>query len=217
MNTATARKLSPKVESTPKKKSRTPLAIVKYVPTQRLPKIPLPILCAGIFAVALMILLIMNIAISSAQYELASLKSTSNAIAVENQELNEQLQAAEAPQNLASAAIKLGMVTNQSTAVIDVNTLTVTGTAKAAVEGDNKGALIPAPEINTHYMMAPPEIVAPSAPTEVAPEAGVEGESEKPVVTEESTSVTEEEPVVEFTQELNGGSVPAPAQRTPGT
>lgn len=222
MNTATARKLAPKVERAPKKISRTPLAIVKYVPTQRLPRVPLPILCVGIFVLALCALLVINIAISSAQYELVTLKEQSNTLQAENQALTEQVSSREAPQNLASAAAALGMVENMSTATINVDNLTVTGKAQPAVEGDTKGALIPAPAINNHYMVAPssvPEAIIPAEET-VDPGLDYSVPTEEGTVSEESATQEEsiaDEPLPEEAGELNGGSIPVPAQREPGT
>lgn len=229
MNTATARKLAPKVERAPKKKIRTPLAVVKYVPTQRIPKIPLPILSAGIFVVALITLLIMNIAISSAQYELAALKTKSNALQAENQALTEQIGNFEAPQNLASSAVALGMVSNQSTATINVDSLTVTGVAKPASKEDAVGSLIPSPNVNGHYMVAPSIDVPVSEPVS-EPVTPVEEETdpvfgsglEASALTGEETAttsdevVTDEEASEEFTGDMYGGTIPVPEQRVPG-
>jgi len=229
MNTATARKLAPKIERAPKKKTRTPLAVVKYVPTQKIRRIPLPVLCAGIFIVALMTLLVMNIAISSAQYELASLKTKSNTLQAENQALTEQIAGFEAPQNLATNAVALGMVTNQSTATINVDNLTVTGVAKPATKEDAVGSLIPAPNVNGHYMVAPSIDVPVSTPVSepVAPAeeeidpvlgSGLEASVTEDVAATEDgePAVTEEETVEEFTGDLYGGTIPGPGQRTPG-
>jgi hypothetical protein len=222
MNTATARKLAPKVDHTPKKKTRTPLALVKYVPTQKIRRVPLPVLCAGIFGLSLCALLGTNIAISSAQYELASLKSKSNSLVIENQELSEQVRSYEAPQNLAASATKLGMVANQSTATINVDTITVTGTPKMATAEDSKGALLPAPDINSHYMVNP--VVPASVPVEpsepVAEPAVAQQEQtqesqnadEAPVSSETTTTIETESPIIDD----YGSTVPAPAQRIPG-
>lgn len=207
MNTATARKLAtPKVEHTPQKKTRTALSIVAYVPKQRLPRIPLPIFCAGLFGAGLFGLLAINIAISSSQYELAELKAVSHAMTLENQELSESIRNSEAPQNLAIQATALGLVNNRSTAAIDVDTLTVTGIAVAAVEGDPAGTLLPAPDINSHYIMAPPVL----ATAEEAATSSPASPEEEPELVKEDV-----ETVPEVT--LNGGTVPAPVQRTPGT
>lgn len=229
MNTATARKLAPKVERAPKKKMRTPLAVVKYVPTQCIPKIPLPILSAGIFVVALITLLIMNIAISSAQYELAGLKTKSNALQAENQALTEQIGNFEAPQNLASSAVALGMVSNQSTATINVDSLTVTGVAKPASKEDAVGSLIPSPNVNGHYMVAPSIDIPVSEPLS-EPVTPIEEETDpvfgsgleaSALTGEDATASTgettsDEEITEEFTGDMYGGTIPVPEQRVPG-
>ncbi|MCU1541113.1 MAG: hypothetical protein JWM01_2060 [Arthrobacter sp.] len=208
---ATARAL-PGLNPGPARKSRTPLSLVRSAPRKR--RAPFVVLCFGILAVALMAVLVLNISVSSAQYQLVQLRSDQLTLTKQNQDLTQQVQNFDAPQNLAAKAAELGMVASTGKGQIDLSTLTVTGKAKAAVKGDAPGAVIAAPAVagqltvvppatsneplvnrkNTADVDGPAAAAAPAAPAKPATPAA----APKPAV------------------ELHGGSIPPPAQKVPG-
>ena len=118
----------------PARKSRTPLSARPLGP----PEAPGPfvVLCFGLLALALMAVLVLNISVSSAQYQLVELRGEQSTLTKQNQDLTQQVQNFDAPQNLAAKATELGMVASTVKGQIDLSTLTVTGKAKPAVKGD---------------------------------------------------------------------------------
>jgi cell division protein FtsL len=192
----------------PARKSRTPLSLVRPAPKKR--RAPFVVLCFGILAVALMVVLVLNISVSSAQYQLVQLRSEQMTLTKQNQDLTQQVQNFDAPQNLAAKATELGMVASTGKGQIDLSTLTVTGKAKAAVKGDAPGAVIAAPAVAGQLTVVPPatdnEPLLNRKPAADAPAAdAAPAKAAKPTA-----------PAPEPAVELHGGSVPPPAQRVPG-
>jgi cell division protein FtsL len=192
----------------PARKSRTPLSLVRPAPKKR--RAPFVVLCFGILAVALMVVLVLNISVSSAQYQLVQLRSEQMTLTKQNQDLTQQVQNFDAPQNLAAKATELGMVASTGKGQIDLSTLTVTGKAKAAVKGDAPGAVIAAPAVAGQLTVVPPvsdnEPLLNRKPAAEAPAAdAAPAKAAKPAA-----------PAPEPAVELHGGSVPPPAQRVPG-
>ena len=143
---ATARALPGITPGTgPSRKARTPLSLVRSAPRKR--RAPFVVLCFGLLAVALMAVLVLNISVSTAQYQLVQLRSEQSTLTKQNQDLTQQVQNFDAPQNLAAKATELGMVASTAKGQIDLSTLTVTGKAKPAVKGDAPGAVIAAPAV----------------------------------------------------------------------
>ncbi|MHA7221075.1 hypothetical protein ACX80S_01890 [Arthrobacter sp. RHLT1-20] len=201
---ATARAL-PDVNpgTSPARKSRTPLSVVRSAPRKR--RAPFVVLCFGLLAVALMAVLVLNISVSTAQYQLVQLRSEQSTLTKQNQDLTQQVQNFDAPQNLAAKATELGMVSSTVKGQIDLSTLAVTGKAKPAVKGDAPGAVIAAPAVAGQLSVVPPatmnEPLANRKPAESAPAAP----AAEAVPAPPAAAV-----------ELHGGSVPAPAQKVPG-
>lgn len=215
---ATARAL-PGITPGPSRKARTPLSLVQSTPRKR--RAPFVVLCFGILAVALMAVLVLNISVSTAQYQLVQLRSEQSTLTKQNQDLTQQVQNFDAPQNLAAKATELGMVTSIGKGQINLSTLTVTGKAKPAVKGDAPGAVIAAPAVAGQLSVVPPATVneplanrkpvaadAADAPVAPAPAAAEPAADSVPVPAAPAPAV----PAVE----LHGGSVPAPAQKVPG-
>ena len=202
---ATARALPGIIPATgPSRKARTPLSLVRSTPQKR--RAPFVVLCFGLLAVALMAVLVLNISVSTAQYQLVQLRSEQSTLTKQNQDLTQQVQNFDAPQNLAAKATELGMVASTANGQIDLSTLTVTGKAKPAVKADAPGAVIAAPAVAGQLSVVPPATVKeplanrkPAAAPAAAPAA-------------EAVPVPPAVPAVE----LHGGSVPAPAQKVPG-
>ncbi|KQN86381.1 hypothetical protein [Arthrobacter sp. Leaf69] len=211
---ATARALpGPTPGTGPSRKARTPLSLVRSAPRKR--RAPFVVLCFGLLAVALMAVLVLNISVSTAQYQLVQLRGEQSTLTKQNQDLTQQVQNFGAPQNLAAKAAELGMVTSTAKGQIDLSTLTVTGKAKPAVKGDAAGAVIAAPAVAGQLSVVPPATVneplanrkpaeadSNSAPAAAAPAAA----KPKPAAPKPAA------PAVE----LHGGTVPAPAQKVPG-
>ncbi|MFJ5957891.1 hypothetical protein ACIQC5_18265 [Paenarthrobacter sp. NPDC092416] len=192
------------------RKSRTPLALVRSTPGKR--RTPFVVLCFVALAAALLTVLVLNISVSTAQYELVQLKSEAATLNKENQDLTQKKQNFEAPQNLAAKAAELGMVTSTVKGQINLDTLTVTGKATPAVKGDNPVALIAPPAVAGQLDVVPSETtkeplenLKPATP--VTPSANT--------VTPQTPAANSAAPAVPPV-ELHGGSVPAPQQKTPG-
>ena len=199
----------------PARKSRTPLSLVRSAPRKR--RAPFVVFCFGLLAVALMVVLVLNISVSSAQYQLVHLRSEQSTLTKQNQDLTQQVQNFDAPQNLAARATELGMVASTGKGQIDLSTLSVTGNAKPAVKGDAAGAVIAAPAVAGQLTVVPPAAaneplanrkLAESVPATAAA-AAVEAAAE---AVPPAAAVVPAAPAVE----LYGGSVPAPAQKVPG-
>ena len=119
------------------RKLRTPLSVVRSTPRKR--RAPFVVLCFALLAVALMAVLVLNISVSTAQYQLVQLRSDQSTLTKQNQDLTQQVQNFDAPQNLAAKAAELGMVASTGKGQIDLSTLTVSGTPKPAAKGDKPG------------------------------------------------------------------------------
>lgn len=122
---------------------RTPLSVVPTQPRRR--RVPLAIFGLLVLAVAFTTILMMNISLAGKQYELVELRNQQVALSQQNEALVQEVEARETPQNLASAATKLGMVSSPSFGTIDLSSRSVTGSPEPAVKGDGPGVLIPAP------------------------------------------------------------------------
>jgi cell division protein FtsL len=216
---ATARALPGLLPGTgPARKSRTPLSLVRSAPRKR--RAPFVVFCFGLLAVALMVVLVLNISVSSAQYQLVHLRSEQSTLTKQNQDLTQQVQNFDAPQNLAARATELGMVASTGKGQIDLSTLSVTGNAKPAVKGDAAGAVIAAPAVAGQLTVVPPaaanEPLANRKPAESGaesvPAAAAAVEAAAEAVPPDAAAVVPAAPAVE----LYGGSVPAPAQKVPG-
>jgi cell division protein FtsL len=213
------------------RKGRTPLSVVRTAPRKR--RAPFVVLCFAMLAVALVAVLVLNISVSTAQYQLVDLRAKQSTLTKQNQDLTQQVQNFEAPQNLAARASELGMVASTVKGQIDLSTLTVTGKATPAVKGGSEGAVIPAPAVAGQLIVVPPatkgeplasrkpaEASAPAAqgsaaadaagssaasPGAAAPAGPPAGVPAPPAAAAAAAAV-----------ELHGGSVPAPLQKVPG-
>ena len=114
-------------------KARTPLSVVRSAPRKR--RAPFVVLCFAMLAVALVAVLVLNISVSTAQYQLVELRAKQSSLTKTNQDLTQQVQSFEAPQNLAAKATELGMVASTVKGQIDLSTLSVTGKATTQSRG----------------------------------------------------------------------------------
>jgi cell division protein FtsL len=194
------------------RKLRTPLSVVRSTPRKR--RAPFVVLCFALLAVALMAVLVLNISVSTAQYQLVQLRSNQSTLTKQNQDLTQQVQNFDAPQNLAARASELGMVASTGKGQIDLSTLAVSGTPKPAVKGDKPGAIIAAPAVAGQLTVVPPATTKePLAVRKPAQEA-----APVPAAAAAQAAAAAKPPAAaKPAADLHGGSVPAPKQKTPGS
>ncbi|MFP5313078.1 MAG: hypothetical protein ACLGH7_11875 [Actinomycetes bacterium] len=210
------------------RKARTPLSVVRTAPRKR--RAPFVVLCFAMLAVALVAVLVLNISVSTAQYQLVELRAKQSSLTKTNQDLTQQVQSFEAPQNLAAKATELGMVASTVKGQIDLSTLSVTGKATPAVKGGAAGAVIPSPAV------AGGQIVPPATKGEAADKATADKAAADKAAADKAAAdkaATPEAAAAEqaaaaqaaaakaaaeaaAAAELHGGSVPAPKQKVPG-
>ncbi|HJV99585.1 MAG TPA: hypothetical protein VJ617_10885 [Arthrobacter sp.] len=198
----------------PGRKARTPLSVVRAAPRKR--RAPFVVLCFALLAVALVAVLVLNISVSTAQYQLVELRGRQSTLTKQNQDLTQQVQNFEAPQNLAAKAAALGMVASTVKGQIDLSTLAVTGKATPAVKGGAAGAVIPAPAVAGQLTVVPPastgEPLASRKPVAEEPAAAKTPAGSAAAPAGPPAAVPAPAPAAE----LHGGSVPVPEQKTPG-
>lgn len=200
---------APAIRSLPSgagRRERTPLSVVRSAPKKR--RAPFVVMCFALLAVALVTVLVLNISVSTSQYQLVELRGKQSTLTKQNQDLTQQVQSFEAPQNLAAKASDLGMVASTVKGQIDLSTLAVTGKATPAVKGGAAGAVIPAPAVEGMLIVVPPA-------TSGEPLANRKPATEEPAPAAAAPPVEAPAPPAPAV-ELHGGSVPAPEQKMPG-
>lgn len=109
--------------------ARRPLSAAPAArPRRRVPKVVA--LLAGMM-LALGLALLLNISISANQYDLVALRSQERDLTEQNQALSQEIEYAQAPQNLAVRASQLGMVSAVEQAQLDISNDSVSGTPEA--------------------------------------------------------------------------------------
>ncbi|MBG6224694.1 hypothetical protein IWX63_001256 [Arthrobacter sp. CAN_A2] len=145
---APGRLTGPSTEGIGTTRTRTPLSVVPARPARR--KVPFAVFSLLVLAAALAAVLMLNISVSGTQYELVQLRNQQTALSQENEALVLAIEAREAPQNLAAAATKLGMVSSPTFGTIELDSKKVTGTPEPATEGPKPEVLIAAPNLGTN-------------------------------------------------------------------
>lgn len=220
---ATARVLSSGPAEHAAERRRTPLALVPAAATARGRKAGFAVFCFAVMLAALVSVLVINIAVAGGQYKIVGLQNQERSLDQENEALTQQLQNLEAPQNVAAKAAELGMVVPASVASIDLGTLQISGTATPAVKEELPTALVAAPEKPQTAQApaeAPAEDAGPAA-AEAAPaqeqapanDAGAEPAGAEEAAAGEQAGQDADSGTESTTQELNGGTIPAPAQK----
>jgi cell division protein FtsL len=195
------------------RKGRTPLSVVRTAPRKR--RAPFVVLCFAMLAVALVAVLVLNISVSTAQYQLVELRAKQNTLTKTNQDLTQQVQGFEAPQNLAAKATELGMVASTVKGQIDLSTLSVTGKATPAVKGAAAGAVIPSPAV-AGQLIVPPAAKDAAADKATTPDAGKDAAAAASADAAKTAAAQAAAAAAKPAPELHGGSVPAPQQKAPG-
>ena len=193
------------------RKGRTPLSVVRTVPRKR--RAPFVVLCFAMLALALIAVLVLNISVSTAQYQLVELRAKQSTLTKQNQDLTQQVQNFEAPQNLAAKASELGMVASTGKGQIDLSTLTVSGKAKPAVKGDTAGAVIAAPAVPGQLNVVPPASTSDPLESRKPADSGKPADSKK---SGDSKKAKAPAAAAKPAAVLNGGTIPAPEQKSPG-
>ncbi|KQN99777.1 MULTISPECIES: hypothetical protein [unclassified Arthrobacter] len=155
-------------------KVRTPLSVVPARPSRR--RVPFAVFSLLVLAGALAAVLMLNISVSGTQYELVQLRSQQVALSQQNEALVLEIENKEAPQNLAAAATKLGMVSSPTFGTIELDSKKVTGTPEPAKEGPKPEVLIAAPDLVTEQP-APVVVEAPVAADPAPAGAGAADEA----------------------------------------
>ncbi|APF39725.1 hypothetical protein [Neomicrococcus aestuarii] len=171
---------------------RIPLSIVPAVAPQKRGR--LAVILGLILAAALGAVLVLNITVSNGQYDLVKLRGQETILTQQNEALRQQAEYLQAPQNLAAAAAKLGMVAPGTTATIDLSQGKVFGTTTAAESETKVGQLVSVPEnpVTAEVGTIDPAEAAPA--DAAAPEketAADEATAEMPVPSQAEAGTTE--------------------------
>ncbi|GAB3524676.1 hypothetical protein [Arthrobacter monumenti] len=138
----------------PSPQRRTPLSLVPARSGRR--RTPFVVFCFLTLAAALVGVLVLNVSVSSGQYKLVDLHNKQVSLAQKNEMLTQRLKTHQAPQNLASAAAELGMVSSPSFGTIDLETMSLSGNPKPAEDTEGPEARIPAPDVAIQPRLAEP-------------------------------------------------------------
>ncbi len=191
-------------------KPRTPLSLV--VSTPRKGRQQLLVIVFMVIVVALSVVLAMSISVTKGQYELVGLKNHQADLIKANQTLEQEIAAKAAPQELVASAAALGMVPADSTGQIDVRNKKVSGTPQPA-KADTKGLVVIPPAAVDSLREVPASSLPPAdaAPAEkpVSP-AAAEAKDEKAAAKAEKAAPVPAKPAG---PDLNGGTIPAPAEQ----
>lgn len=200
----------------PAPRRRTPLSVVPAATRRR--RTPFAVVCFAALVLGLASVLLLNISVSSGQYELVQLQGQQAELAQRNEALTQEIENHQAPQVLAAAAGELGMVSSPTFGTIDLETLSVTGTPEAAKDGDPAKSLIGAPSVLTSPITPAPSVVPEESrdtvrATEAQEEAGAREADPAPAV-QPAAPAAPPAPEDVPESELNGGTIPVPAQKS---
>jgi hypothetical protein len=212
---ATARALVPEPgHGAPEPRRRTALSVVPAVVGGR--RLPFAVFCFGVMLAALATVLVLNISVSGGQYEVVKLRNQEQALTQENEALAQQAQKLEAPQSVAAKAAELGMVVPGSVASIDLDTLKVAGTSSAAKAEESPTSLVADRDTAAGAASEVPAGV-PATDTTVDDATATDATATDATADEVPAAGVPARTVdAEFTdEELNGGTIPAPAQQQP--
>lgn len=200
-----------------RERRRTPLSVVPAGPARS--RIPFAVFSMLALVVALVVVLMLNISVSSSQYRLVSLRGEEVALAEQNQALTQQLEHLQAPQNLAVAAGELDMVTSPTFGTIDVDSLTVTGSPEPARESDAPPVLVPAPAVNIAtgiVPFTPAQAANPGGGSSARADTGDLPDGPTSPDSRERGDEAQAEPPAAAEEKAGEGTIPAPQQAESG-
>ncbi|WP_066301304.1 hypothetical protein [Arthrobacter luteolus] len=207
-NLARSEQWEPAEPQAPAPRRRTPLSLVPAAARRR--RVPVAALCFAVLAAGLAAVLLLNISVSSGQYQLVQLQNQRTELVQKNEALTQQVENHQAPQVLAATAAELGMVASPSFGTIDLQTLAVTGNPEPAKEGTKREALIGLPQVLTQPVT--PAQASPAEPEKPAENVrAAEAQDSAPAAADASPEAPA--PAVPEA-DLNGGTIPAPSQRS---
>ncbi|WP_113717496.1 hypothetical protein [Arthrobacter dokdonensis] len=187
-------------------RTRTPLSLV--VSSPRRSRTPLVVSLFLLMVGALAAVLVMSVSVSEGQYQLVDLKNQQSALEKSNQALQLNLSAQEAPQSLVARAVGMGMVPAATSGQIDVRTKKVTGAPLPAAADTKPLSVLPPADINQPVPAAADTAAPPAAKTTTAAQDG--GAAAAAAKKKAGTAAAAPAAV---TPDLNGGTIPAPAQK----
>lgn len=189
------------------KRARTPLSLV--VSSPRRTRSQLVVILFMVVLAALTVVLVMSISVSKGQYELVGLKNQQTDLFKANQALEQEIAAKQAPQELVARAVALGMVPAGTTGQIDVRTQKVSGAPQPAA-ADTKGLVVIPPALVDKPKPAPAAEAPQPVQRPLSPAAQAEADAKSEP---EAPAAAAPAPAVDKGPELNGGSIPAPAEK----
>lgn len=186
-------------------KERVSLSIIYSKPQQKFFR--MRYLFLGLAGASTVAVLLLNVGVGQTQYEITKLSAELNTLSQENQALSTQATHLKTPQNLYAEARELGMVSGSVAGSINIETGEVIHPPAAEKEEKLPVSLLQKPDapVIPKIVKAAPVAEAKSEPVaEVAP-------LQVPVRVE----VRKDDRSSWNPAQLNGGSIPAPAQKSP--
>ena len=165
---AAALKLSDGAQSGVKKVTRSVRSVTTQARTRKKPaaRSTIYIGCALSLVCTMIVILALNIQISSSQYHLVELSARKQTVTQEIQALSQELEFANAPQNLAKRAANLGMVPSKEFGTVDLRSDTTVGDPQPAEKANGEDQVLidtahGAPEVEHKKFeeKAPPKVV----------------------------------------------------------
>ncbi|MGI8576403.1 MAG: hypothetical protein ACR2KG_00465 [Nocardioidaceae bacterium] len=150
MTQARARALRPTV-SLP----RPRLTIVPKI-AARAPRVPFVVLVVSILAAGLIGLLLVNTALQRGAFRVSALQSQADGLTLQQQSLEVEVAQLQQPGHLASAAVRLGMVQDNSPAFLSLATGKVIGVPAPGVAGNTVNLGMPPTSALDHLSKVPP-------------------------------------------------------------
>lgn len=196
--------LAPAVPVPESPRPRTPLSLVVSTPKRGHQQLVLIFFL--VIVAALSVVLVMSISVAQGQYELVGLKNQQADLMKANQSLEQEIAAKSAPQELVASAAALGMVPAGTAGQIDVRTKSVSGSPQPA-SADTKGLVsIPPALIDKPHLVIPDAKGKTGAAVPLSPAAAT-------ALDEKAAQQEKTAPATPVAPELNGGTIPAPAQK----
>ncbi|WP_285724039.1 hypothetical protein [Psychromicrobium xiongbiense] len=188
---------SESAESASPSSTRAPLSLVQGNPSRS--RTPFVVFCLMALMGSLAAVLVLNIAVSTGQYEIVQLRAEQTSLTKANQVLDSQLQYMQSPQNVAQQGLKAGMVAATTIGQIDID--------RGILSGSPKPAAASAAD-------APPLIAVPTVPGTTSPTIVPGGPSKQgqPLSNFEPNAAAAGAPA---SGALNGGTIPSPSQKSP--
>lgn len=215
---ANARALAPSPLRSTEPKQRTPLSLVPA--TKRSRRAGFAAFCFALLLAALVGVLVINVNVANSQYDIVGLSADEQTLNQQNEALTQELQNLQAPQNVAAKAAELGMVTPGAVAAINLDSQKITGKSTPAEKGKTPTTLVATPEVpgdQAESKASDGQATAgeESTTTETSEQKAPEGNAVAGGASTDKSNTTENSQE-SSAKELNGGTIPAPAQQNSG-